>query len=397
MQEKVTKQELDNRLKSFLEAMNREIPDWDTALFLGKVNQYYFTGTMQDGMLMIKKDGSAYYFVRRSYERALDESPFSNIHPMESYGDAAEVAGKECGNTYLEAETVTIGILERLKRKFDISKTGSLDRTVLSLRAVKSPYEIHWMEEAGRLHNKFLTNVAPELMREGVSEADFAAELFAKMVNTGHQGYCRFSMFQNELVVGQIGFGESSLYPTSFDGPGGSTGVCPAAPFLGSRERKLRKGDLVFIDIGYAVNGYNSDKTQVYMFGAKPSEEAVRAHRECIDVQSRIAEMMKPGVNPADIYNTVMDSLSDDFKQNFMGFGSRQVKFLGHGVGLHVDELPLIAGGYKTPLKKNMAVALEPKKGIAGVGMVGPEDTYIVEEDGARCITGGGRDIIVVE
>lgn len=396
MQEQVTKQELDGRLKSFFKAMNAACPDWDTALFLGKVNQYYFTGTMQDGMLMFKRDGSAYYFVRRSYERALDESPFSNIYSMESYGDAAQIAGKECGNTYLEVETVTIGILERLKRKFDIPKTGSLDKTVLSLRAVKSPYEIRWMEEAGRQHNELLTSVAPGLMREGISEADFAAELYAKMVKTGHQGYCRFSMFQNELVLGQIGFGENSLYPTNFDGPGGATGISPAAPFLGSRERKLKQGDLVFIDVGYAVNGYNSDKTQVYMFGAKPPAEAVRAHRSCLDVQSRIAEMMKPGAVPAEIYNTIMDSLSEDFKQDFMGFGKRQVKFLGHGVGLHVDELPLISGGYKTPLELNMAVALEPKKGLAGIGMVGAEDTYIVGEDGARCITGGGCDIIVV-
>ena len=396
MQEKVTKQELDIRRKDFLEAMNAASPDWDTALFLGKVNQYYFTGTMQDGMLLIKKDGSAYYFVRRSYERAVAESPFANIYPMESYGDAAAIAGKECGNTYLETETVTIGILERLKRKFDIPKTGSLDKTVLSLRAVKSPYEIHWLEESGRQHTEFLTKVAPGLMREGISEADFAAELYAQMVKMGHQGYCRFSMFQNELVVGQIGFGENSLYPTSFDGPGGSTGISPAAPFLGSRERKLKKGDLVFIDIGYAVNGYNSDKTQVYMFGAKPAAEVIRAHRACLDVQSRTAEMMKPGAVPAEIYNTIMDSLSEEFKQNFMGFGRRQVKFLGHGVGLHVDELPLIAGGYKVPLLPNMAVALEPKKGIAGIGMVGAEDTYIVEKDGARCITGGGLDIIEV-
>ena len=122
MQEKVTKQELDNRLKSFLEAMNAASPDWDTALFLSKVNQYYFTGTMQDGMLMLKKDGSAYYFVRRSFERALAESSFSNIYPMESYGDAVQIAGRECGNTYLETETVTIGILERLKRKFVCSE-----------------------------------------------------------------------------------------------------------------------------------------------------------------------------------------------------------------------------------------------------------------------------------
>ena len=115
-----------------------------------------------------------------------------------------------------------------------------------------------------------------------------------------------------------------------------------------------------------------------------------------MEAQRRIAELMVPGAVPSDIYNRVMEDLSTEFKQNFMGFGSRQVKFLGHGVGLHVDELPLIASGYRAPLQAGMTLALEPKKGIADVGMVGVEDTYVVEEGGGRCITGGGSDIIVV-
>ncbi len=396
MQEKVTGQELEARLGRFIQAMTRDNPDWDAALFLSKVNQYYFTGTMQDGMLMVKRDGPASYFVRRSYERACDESPFVNIYPMETYGDAAEVAGKELGNTYIEAEVVTVGILDRLKRKFDMKKTGSLDKTILGVRAVKSPYELFWMEESGRRHDRLLMEIVPAMLREGISEADFIAALYPKMVEQGYQGYTRFAMFQNEMVIGQIGFGVSSLYPTSFDGPGGATGISPAAPILGSRERKLKKGDLVFVDIGYAMNGYNSDKTQVYMFGAKPPEDAVRAHRACMDIQARLAERLKPGEIPAELYNSEMENLSQDFKENFMGFGVRQVKFFGHGVGLHVDEMPLIAGGYREPLKENMVVALEPKKGMPGIGMVGVEDTYVVEPGGGRCLTGGGRDIMVV-
>lgn len=396
MQERVTRLELEERLQRFMQAMTRDNPDWDTALFLGKVNQFYFTGTMQDGMLLVRKDGSAWYFVRRSYERACDESPLENIYPMETYGDAVQVAGSGLGNTYIESEIVTVGILDRLKRKFDMLKTGSLDKTVLGVRAIKSPYELFWMEESGRQHDRLLMEIVPPMLREGISEAAFIAALYPKMVELGYQGYTRFAMFQNEMVIGQIGFGVSSLYPTNFDGPGGTTGISPAAPILGSRDKKLKKGDLVFVDIGYAVNGYCSDKTQVYMFGAKPSADVVSIHRACMDMEARIAERLKPGAVPADIYNSEMEPLTDDFKTNFMGFGSRQVKFLGHGVGMHIDEMPLIAGGYREPLQENMTVALEPKKGIAGIGMVGVEDTYVVTKQGGRCLTGGGRDIVTV-
>ncbi len=92
-----------------------------------------------------------------------------------------------------------------------------------------------------------------------------------------------------------------------------------------------------------------------------------------------------------------MGELDNDFLTNFMGYGKRQARFLGHGVGLYIDEPPVIAKGFNEPLEENMVISLEPKKGMPDVGMVGVEDTYIVTAQGSRCVTGGGSDIIVVE
>ncbi|MHB1155037.1 MAG: M24 family metallopeptidase [Eubacteriales bacterium] len=396
MQEFISKTELNERLIRFTTVMSKMNPDWDTAIILGKVNQYYFTGTMQDGMLIIKKDGNASYFIRRSYERAKDESQFSSIYPMNSYRDVVVAMGAAFGNTFMETELVTIGILSRLRKYFELGEIHSIDQVMQSVRSVKTPYELSWMKCSGKAHKEFLENIVPSILREGISEVDFVAELFEKMVKCGYQGVSRFSMFQSEMVVGQVGFGDSSLYPTSFDGPGGARGICPAVPLLGSRERKLQFGDLVFVDIGFGMNGYHTDKTQVYQFGSRPSDETIKTHRSCIEIQSCISEMLKPGVIPAEIYKTVVSKLSTDFKQNFMGFGNRMVNFLGHGIGLHVNESPVIAEGFREPLQENMVIAVEPKKGIAGVGMVGVEDTYIVTPEGGQCITGGGIDIIIL-
>jgi len=84
----------------------------------------------------------------------------------------------------------------------------------------------------------------------------------------------------------------------------------------------------------------------------------------------------------------VMADLEPEFLENFMGFGTRRVKFLGHGIGLQIDEIPVIARGFDEPLQEHMVLALEPKKGIAGVGMVGIENTFVVTPAGGRCITG---------
>jgi len=396
METEVTKLELETRVKRLCSALSEKRPDWDTAIILSRVNQYYFTGTMQDGLLVIKNTGTTKYFARRSYERAREESPLHCIYPMESYGDVAQVIGKEIGNTFVETEILTVGILERLKKHFSIKHLYPIESIIFGIRAVKSPYELYWMIEAGKQHKHLLDEVAPSILREGMSELDFTAELYEKMLKLGFHGVSRFYRFQTEMIAGQIGFGENSLVPTNFDGPGGMRGMCPAVPLIGSRERKLKKGDLVFVDIGFGMNGYHSDRTQVYMFGANPSAEVIKAHRGCMEVQRRAAELLIPGNIPAEIYNIVMENLDGDFLNNFMGFGKRKVKFLGHGIGLHIDELPVIAHGFKSQLQENMVIALEPKKGIAGIGMVGVEDTYIVTPEGGRCITGGEKDIMVI-
>ncbi len=392
----LTKEEIALRMTNFRVKMDLRNPDWETAVFVSKVNQYYLTGTMQDGLLIVRRGGEAAYFVRRSYERALDESTFESIYPIQSYKDAVRVIGAELGKAYIETEMMTVAILERVKKYFNISAVGSLDKTILAVRAVKTAYELACTEESGRIHQRLMSDVVPLLLKEGISETDFSVALLQKMYEYGFHGATRFQMFQTDLGMGQIGFGTSSLYPTYFDGPGGNLGLSAAVPMMGSRERKLKRGDTVFVDIGFGIKGYNSDISRAYIFGGKPTEEMIRTQRECIAIQKRIAELIVPGARPSDIYRTVMGGLSDDFKRNFMGFGSRQVKFLGHGLGLHVDEPPVIAEGFDDPIEENMVFAVEPKKGVKDIGLLGVEDTYIVTKAGARCVTGGGCDIIEV-
>ena len=105
--------------------------------------------------------------------------------------------------------------------------------------------------------------------------------------------------------------------------------------------------------------------------------------------------MMRPGAAPAAIYQTVLEEL-DPRLTDFMGYRERKVAFLGHGVGLYVDEAPVIARGFDEPMQAGMAVALEPKMGLAGLGTVGVEETYLIGEDGAECITGGNQEIMEV-
>jgi Xaa-Pro dipeptidase len=388
--------ELDMRLKRFRAIMDVQDPNWELAVLFNKINLYYLTGTMQEGMLLIPRNNEAVLWVRRSYERAINESLFPVIKPMDSFRDAAAGFSNLPSSAHIETEFIPVAFLQRFQKHFPFRRVLSLDTQIATARAVKSKYEINIMIKSGELHRIVLEERVPEMLYEGMSEVDLAGALYAQMLHEGHQGVIRFGMFDTEVAIGHIAFGESSLYPTSFNGPGGNYGMGPAVPLLGNRKRKLLKGDLVFIDIGFGIDGYHTDKTLTYIFGKKPDESVLLEHTLCVDIQNRLAEQLKPGAIPSVLYENIMNSLSPVFLNNFMGFGNRQVKFLGHGIGLVIDEIPVIAKGFDSPLEEDMVLALEPKKGIENVGMVGIENTFIVTPQGGQCITGYSKGLLPV-
>lgn len=392
------KQEITDRIGRLYDALKSQ-SGWDFLFITDKINQYYFTGTMQDGLFVIKSGGDYCFFVRRSFERAQIECIIKeNLRPMASYRDVADMTGKNSGQIYIETESSTFAALERMGRYFDLSPQKILpaDKIIQKIRAQKSAYELSWMEESGRQHKILFEDIIPSLLREGISEAELTGEIYSEMIKLGYHGVTRFGKFQTEAVIGQLGFGENSMYPTNFDGPGGMAGLCPAVPIIGDRARTLKKGDLVFIDVGYGTNGYHTDRTQVYAFGQSPPDYAVKMHEKCRQIQREAAALLKPGNIPGEIYNSLISKQDPEFLSGFMGTGNGRVKFLGHGVGLQVDEYPVIANKFDEPLTENMTIALEPKRSIENFGMVGVEDTYIVTNSGGRCITGGEREIIVV-
>jgi len=396
MQVKVPLKELNSRLERFRKQMDQSSPGWEIAVVFSKINLYYFTGTMQEGVLFIPKYDKAVLWVRRSYERAVEESLFPLIKPMESYRDAAVEMKNLPDTVYLEKEIVPIAMLQRFQKYFPFSVIESADLQIGAVRSIKSKYELALMEQSGKIHQRVTEELVPALLHEGMSESEFFCDLYTALIREGHHGVARFGMFDTESILGQIGFGESSIYPTSFNGPGGAYGMSPAVPIHGSRSRKLHKGDLVFVDVGCGVDGYHTDKTMTYMFGKSLPDEAIKIHLQCVDIQNRIASMLKPGAIPSVIYNEILDGLDPAFLENFMGFGARKVKFLGHGIGLTIDELPVIANGFDEPIQDGMVFAIEPKKGIPKIGMVGIENTYIVTPNGGRNITGNHPGLLEV-
>ena len=392
---KVPATELTDRMKRFRDRMDTVRPGWKMAAIVGKVPLYYFTGTMQDGLLLIPQGGDAVFWVRQSFERAEEESLFPDFRKMRSYRDVAAGMGPLPREVYLETDLMPVAQLQRIQKHLPFTEIQTVDAQVSAVRAKKSPYELTLMERAGKIHRHVLENLVPGMLTEGIDEVTLTCDLYSVMVKEGHQGIIRFGMF-NEMLLGQIGFGTSSIRPICVDTPGGVSGMHPSVPQMGCREKKLGKGDLVVIDIGCGYHGYQTDKTLSYMFGRPVPDYAIREHEHCVEIQDKIASQLRPGAIPSEIYRNIMADLEPPFLKNFMGYGNHRVKFLGHGIGLWIDETPVIAEGYDEPLEEGMVFALEPKKGIPDVGLVGIENTFAVTRQGGRSLTGKSKGLIEV-
>lgn len=393
---KVPASELSGRLERFTAGMDAAYSNWELCGITGYVNLFYLTGTICDGILLIRRGAGAVLWVRRSYERALIESGFGDIRPMSSFRDVSAGTGPLPETLYLDTAGATLEWYGLLSKHLKFGQVLPVDKVMLRTRAVKSGYELDRMRYAGGAVDRLLRNEFVSLLRDGIPEAELGIDLFSLYMKNGYHGINRFSMRSGEMLLGHISFGDSALYPSVFDGASGIAGLCPAVPVLGSFDRRLREGDLIYIDTAFGHDGYHIDKTMVFSYKKEQPARVAAAHAHCLDLERRTAEALRTGARPSDIYNEITALVEPGFRDSFMGAPGRTVKFLGHGVGLYTDEMPVIASGFDAPLERGMTVAIEPKIGIPGVGMVGSENTYLVTDAGGECITGGQSEIITV-
>ena len=132
--------ELENRIARFRNQMNIINPGWEIAVIFSKINLYYFTGTMQEGMLLINRDGEDIFWVRRSYERAKEESLFKVIKFMSSFEDAAKNYRKLPDTIFLESEFVPLAMFQRFQKHFPFKIFKPLDTPLAKIRSIKSSY-----------------------------------------------------------------------------------------------------------------------------------------------------------------------------------------------------------------------------------------------------------------
>jgi Xaa-Pro aminopeptidase len=263
---------------------------------------------------------------------------------------------------------------------FGKAEIVDISPTVRELRAIKSAHEISLMRAAAQRSDQVAAYVA-EVIRIGQTELELAGQVEAYARRLGHQGIVRMRMWGGEMFYGHLLAGASGAVPSFLASPTGGRAASPAVA-QGAGFARLAAHEPILVDYTFAYNGYVSDHTRIFSLGPLP-DDLMKAHDAMLAIQAAVKQAARPGMPAGDIYEMCVAQAADaGYADVFMGYGDQRIRFVGHGVGLELDEYPILAKGQSMPLMAGMTIALEPKAIFPGKGVVGIENTHIVTDQG---------------
>lgn len=373
-------EELEKRIRKLQAVMQEE--EIGGALLVQRADLFYFSGTGQNAHLFIPAEGEPTLIVKKSFLRARQESALARIEPFQDWNKLIALVAKSVpagAKIGLETDVLPANLYFRYQKMLSSYEIVDISRPIRQIRAVKSPYEISLIREAAEI-GEAVFNHARQVIREGLSEVDLAAQLESHARIMGHQGAVRMRGFNQEIYYGHIITGENAAAISFFDGPTGGSGLNPSFP-QGAGRSVIRRNEPVLIDFVFISGGYMVDQTRIFCLG-EPPLHLHEAYRQAVLINNTLTEIGKPG-NPGSALFLKAEQMAADagLGNHFMGY-TEKVSFVGHGLGLELDELPIIARGHDQPLEKGMVFALEPKFIFPGEGAIGIEDTFVVDSEG---------------
>ena len=357
----ITADEFHARLLHAQELMSQLDPKFDALLIGPGTSLYYFTGIrwwLSERLLalVLPRTGQP-LLISPAFEEARmrelmryplevrvwqeDESPTKLI--------AASLAdrGVRSGRAGIE-EMLPFAFYDRFRAAAPAFECVSADPVTIACRAVKSPHELELM----RLACEATCDVYREAflsLKEGMSEEEVAHVITA--------GYAKMNLRGYALVL----FGSSAALPH------------------GSRQtQKLKEGDVVLIDGGCTVDGYESDVTRTGVLG-KPSEKIQRVYEIVRKAQDAALDTARAGKFSGSVDDAARGVITTaGYGPDYKFFTHR----LGHGIGLDGHEHPYLVRGSKTALAPGMTFSNEPGIYIPGEFGLRCEDDMVVTADG---------------
>lgn len=382
----IPKDEVNRRigmLKGMMEKSNI-----DACLILQKADLFYFSGTAQDAHLFIPLSDAPILFVRKSFERAVQQSPIDRIVPINSFSqmrdEITSLSDSRMSSLGLELDVLPVNNFRVYEELFPNTEIADVSWLIRETRMIKSPYEIGLIKRAAEMNNDLFASVK-DILKEGLTELEFAGLLEARYRKNGHQGYVRVRSFNQDIFYGHIMSGAHLAVPSCSLGPTGGPGPHASFP-QGAGLKIIQKNEPIQIDYVGVFEGYLVDQARTFFLG-EPAPDFLSLHALALSIQNEVAGAGVPGTKAESLYDLAIDMASDAGSlEGFLGHPS-PVPFLGHGVGLELDELPLVGKRSPHVLQEGMVIALEPKFILPERGLAGIENTFVVTENGMEKLT----------
>lgn len=367
------------------------MPSDSAILVAANVNVFYSTGRFFRGYVFLPKEGNPLYFVVKPQVFSESED-MAYIRKPEQIADILAERGVGIPARFgLEEDVLSFSDTSRLMKAFGEREFFNATPALREARMVKTPYEIEQMRIDGRRQTSVYSKIT-SLYRRGMTDLDLQIAIETELRKAGCLGYARVAGNLMEINMGSVLVGANADNPSPYEFAMGGEGADPSLPG-GANGTLIRRGETVMIDMNGAFNAYQTDMTRIWSLGDLPAL-ALKAHDCSRAILRALEKEALPGVEVKRLYERAVEiARSEGLEDYFMGH-SQKSGFIGHGVGIELNEQPPVAPRCATLLQPGMTLALEPKFVIPEVGAVGVENTYVVTADGLESLTPFPEEIL---
>jgi Xaa-Pro aminopeptidase len=385
----LTKMESEQRIVRLQQELRRK--EIDGALIIHPIDIYYFSGTRQNATLWIPAEGNPFLLVRKSHARAVRESMIEDTRPFPSSKQLPALFGEQMKRVGMTFDVVPVQQYHYFGKVLPGCEFVDISATLRELRSVKSDWELGQLRHSGNLLCSVFRQV-PEFLRAGMRELDLAAEFESRLRRAGNEGYVRMRAFNQELFMG-LAVSASAGETGFFDGAVTGRGLSSAFPH-GASVETIQSDTPVLLDYTGVCNGYIVDMTRIFVIG-RLDDELRHAFATSLAIQNYLAENLRPGAVCEELFLASREmATAAGLVDYYMGAPGENARFVGHGVGLELDEYPVLAQGFTSPLIAGQTIAIEPKFVIPGKGGIGIENTFAVSGGGGVRLTDIADDIV---
>lgn len=356
---------------------------------------FYYTGTAQPSYLLVLPD-EYFLFVRSGYDFAAKEV-FIGTEQIHEERNLEIIHAKICSGLKNKKIATELDILPAKQyfgytKIFDGWEFSDVSPMVLEQRMTKDSGEIEEIKKAcAAIHTGHLAVLST--LREGVTELELSAAVENSHRLAGHEGEVFIRQPDFFMSRGPMGSGPNLKKFSGIIYSITGTGLSPSVP-AGPSMRKIRTGDVVVVDIPTHVNGYHADQTRSYFLG-RCSAKLKDRYKRLREIHESVIEGICPGMSAYDIYRLAMKKAEKlKVAEEFLSFGNgKRSRMLGHGLGVEINEPPIISVGNETKIFENYVLGIEMHLLDDDADTVKLEDTVLVGKSGNEILTVSSREL----